>query len=243
MPKNLTTILEEGFLIARKKYFSAFLLSFLGVISVTLSVFFNTQLNFSPSFSWILPVISLMVSQIFLGGLIFFLYSTHKNTSCDFKKAVMIGVKKLPALVMTLILYSLMVFIGTVAFIIPGLLLSILCLFAFILIYTDHYDPVLALVSSFKLSKDHIFSVSVIFLTLGLFVGLSNLLALMLGYLLSIYFSLTPIQVMIAILSLLTIINSLLVPITYSIMISLLQDIKTKIGSLNIDNRYIDNRY
>jgi hypothetical protein len=231
-PKNLIAILETGFLISRKKWGIYLLLSFLGVLSVTFPIFLKTQFSIPSAFTWVVAIISFIFSQLFLGGLIFFMYTSNKNLACSFTDALRVGLEKLPVLIMTLFLYILMVFIGTVAFIIPGLLLSILCLFGFILIYTDNHDPILALTSSFRFCQDRFLSVSIILFTIGLFTALVNLLALSFGYLLLMSFSIKPTELLFINLSLLTLVNTFVVPLSFGIMISLLHDLKIRRGSL-----------
>lgn len=226
--RNIITILERGFLIFQKKPSIALLLSFLGVVCLALSIYIKINFTLSTPLNWLLPIISLVLSQVFLGALIFFLYTANKNLPCSLKRALFFGFEKLPSLVITLFLYSLIVFIGTVAFVIPGIILSITCVFGLFLLYTDNYDPILALTSSFQFSKNQIFTVAITLLTLGLFIFLSNLLGLTLGYLFFIIFTLKISQVFLINLTLLTLINTLLVPLSYGVMLSLLHDLKIK---------------
>lgn len=224
--KQIVTILEDGFKIYKKNTIYATLLSFFGVLCLFLTIFIKLQIDFSPPFTWLVPVIGIVLSQIFLGGLIYFLYAQNKNIPCSIKKALTVGSEKLPALVITTFIYCLIVFIGTVAFIIPGIFLSIACIFGFILIYTDNYDPILALNSSFRFARYHLLLVSIVLLLVFLLVSLGNLLALIIGYLLLLTFSFNNMALLLSNLVLMTLINALLVPIVYSVMIQLLHILK-----------------
>ena len=226
--KTSATILEQGFLLSKKKWPTALLLSFLGVACISIGIFIKMQLPSHAQIAGFMLIINIVASQVFLGGLIFFLYNINKNLPCSLKTTLIEGIQKLPALFVVFLLYSLLVFIGTVAFIIPGLLLSILWVFGFILIYTDNHDPLLALTSSYRISKNHLFSIAIILFILCLFVILANLLSLMLGYLLFISLSLSPISLLVVNISLLTLVNSLIIPTCYGIMIILLQELKLK---------------
>ncbi len=226
--RNIMAILESGFLIFRKNTRMALLLSFFGVVCLAFSVFIKMQFDLSVPLNWIAPMITLILSQIFFGGLIFFLNNANKNLPCSLKEILFVGFEKLPGLLITLFLYSLIVFIGTVAFVIPGLLLSILCVFGLFLLYTDNYDPILALTSSFQFSKNHLLNVAVILFTLALFITLCNLLGLALGYIVFISFALKMSDLVYINLIFVMLINTLLIPISYSIMISLLHDLKIK---------------
>lgn len=224
--KQIIAILEDGFTIYKKHAISATLLSFFGVLSLFLTLFIKLKIDFSPPMTWLIPVIGVLLSQIFLGGMIYYLYTQNKNIPCSLKEAIIIGAEKLPALVITTFIYCLITFIGTVAFIIPGIFLSIACIFGFILIYTDHYDPILALTSSFRFARHNLLLVSMTLLLLCLFISLGNLLVFMIGYLLYMVFSLSTATVLQSNLIMLSLINTLIAPITYCVMLQLLHKLK-----------------
>ena len=226
--KHLSSILESGFLLFREKWLLCLFFSFSGIACLALPLVLKTEFYFPSTVNFGLSLIAILCAQIFFGGLLFFLYSHHKHLSCSVKKALSIGIKKLPIFIITVFIYSLMIFIGTIAFVLPGLFLSITCVFGLILPYTDNYDPILALTTSFKWSKPHFFSISLILWVIGLFVLLSNLLGLSLGYLLFIGFQLNPAQLFFSNLTLIAIINALVIPIAYGIMIHLLSYLKNQ---------------
>lgn len=224
--KQIIAILEDGFEMYKKNFFHVTLLSFFGVSCLFLIVLTKMYFHFPSPLTWLIPLIGIILSQVFLGGVIYFLYTQNKNIPCSIKKALIVSSEKLPAFVITTFLYCLIVFIGTVAFIIPGVFLSIACIFGFILIYTDNYEPILALNSSFRFARYHLLLVSMVLFLLILFISLVNLLVLMIGYLLFIIFGLSASALLLTNLILLTLINALLVPITFSIMLQLLQNLK-----------------
>ncbi len=224
--KQIFAILEDGFKMYKKNATPVTLLSFLGVLCLFLTLAIKMYFHPVSSFVWLIAVIGIVLSQVFLGGVIYFLYTQNKNIPCTIKEALVISLEKLPALVITTFIYCLIVFIGTVAFIIPGVFLSIACIFGFILIYTDNYDPILALHSSFRFARYNLLLVGSILFLLALFVSLSNLLILMTGYLLFTIFSMSTSVLFISNLILLTIVNALLTPIAYSIMLQLLHHLK-----------------
>jgi hypothetical protein len=226
--KDLVTILENGYSLFCKNWQPSLLLSFLGVASLGLSLFLKIQFSFPAPVNWLIPIVGLILSQVFFGGLVFHLYSSNKKTPSSIKNSLYIGIEKLPAFSITLFIYILMVFIGTVAFVLPGIYLSIACVFAFILLYTDNHDPILSLTTSYKLCQKHFLSVSVILLTLSLFSSLGNLLGLAMGYILFTLFNLNSTPLFFTNLILLCLINILLIPIAYSVMLSLLQELKTR---------------
>lgn len=229
--KDKQQIIEQGIAIYRRTLWQILPFSFL-------AVFFT----FLPSFIFILPGIKTattgqllgthcvcwVIAFTFFAALIFRLYCLSYHIPNTFIRSLKHALFKLIPLLLLVTLYSLIILSGTMLLVIPGIILSVSLMFSFYILITDNQNILQTLTSSHRLVWDHWWDVTlclaipfllnIVVSLLILFIVIGSSMLVKENAFLS-YFSLFFLNILI---------QTFLVPFTFSIMLALFHDLRLR---------------
>lgn len=235
-PQNIPELLENSFTLYKHAFLPSLPFSFCAILLICVPNFLGviepTTFRLSdhnPIGLWSM-IICWFLGIIFLSGLVFRLYCVCYHIPSHFMASMQQGLFKFISILLLSALYSLIVLSGTMLLIIPGIIFSISLMFSFILAITDNQHVLQTLTISHRLVWGHWWhTVTVISVPL-----LLNIVVMLSGFLIVagilIYYELTFSQIYIASTLLTIILQTLFIPLIFSVALVLLHDLRQRVN-------------
>jgi len=157
-PRTVGGTLDDGFRLFKASFSQVFLLAFVAaVLSQIPSVMLNSTVseeNPIGQFTAGLGVaflVSMLISAVIYGAIIAKIEAVTNNQTLSMSQAIAVGLQRFFPLLICGLLYMLAVVAGTLALIIPGIILSLTLLFGVYAVVADNMGPIEALKHSHKL--------------------------------------------------------------------------------------------
>ncbi|MBN9287391.1 MAG: hypothetical protein BGO43_15980 [Gammaproteobacteria bacterium 39-13] len=237
-PQDIPQLLESSFNLYKRAFLPSLPFSFcaiilmcvphlLGVVEPSTSRLFghNPMGLWTMTISWFLGI-------MFLSGLIFRLYCFCYHVPSHFMASMQQALLKFISILLIGALYSLIVLSGTMLLIVPGIILSVSLMFSFILVMTDNQHVLQTLTLSHRLVWGHWWH-TVIVISIPLLINIAVMLC---GFLivssLLIHYGMNFSQIYIATTLLTIILQTIFIPLIFSVALVLLHDLRQRVSRL-----------
>ncbi len=157
-PRSIGGTLDDGFRLFKASYTQVFILAFVAALVGQIpSMMLSGTADPADPFGQFTAgvgvafVLAMLVSAVIYGAIIAMIHAVANNQSLSMSQAFAVGLQRFFPLVLCGLLYTLAIFLGTLALIIPGIILSLTLLFGVYAVVTDNLGPVAALKYSHNL--------------------------------------------------------------------------------------------
>lgn len=157
-PRSIGGTLDDGFRLFKASFMQVFILAFIAaVVSSIPSVMLNSGANPADPFAQftvgvgVAFVLAMLVSAVIYGAIIAMIDAVANNQPLSMSQAFAVGLQHFFPLAVCGLLYMIAVVLGSIALIIPGIILSLTLLFGVYAVVTDNLGPVAALKHSHNL--------------------------------------------------------------------------------------------
>lgn len=236
-PQDKLSIIEQGFHLYKHIFWHALPYSLFAAAFIFIpQLFIDIKLPFSlaelgQNLRFIISALFFwLFSFILLSALIFRIYCITAQLPLTFIDSIVHALSKLVPLLLLGILYALMVISGTLFLVIPGVILAISLMFSFILFITDNQNVLQTLLTSHRLVWGnwwHTLFVVSFPLLIDIAVSFSVLLCLIT---LSKVYPISPTHLYFAVCISNIVIQTLFIPLIFSVALSLLNDLRARQG-------------
>lgn len=157
-PRSIGGTLDDGFRLFKASYTQVFILAFVAALVGQIpSVMLGGTADPADPFGQftvgvgVAFVLAMLISAVVYGAIIAMINAVANNQALSMSQAFAVGLQRFFPLVICGLLYTIAMFLGFLALIIPGIILSLTLLFGVYAVVTDNLGPIAALKYSHNL--------------------------------------------------------------------------------------------